>query len=37
MIGALVESDKPIAVNSGSFGGAIIIVTGSAQWELVAT
>jgi hypothetical protein len=30
MIGALVESDKPIAVNSGSFGGAIIIVTGSA-------
>jgi hypothetical protein len=31
MIGALVESDKPIAVNSGSFGGSNnTIVTGAA-------
>ena len=35
MIGALVESDKPVVVNSGSFGGSNSSLTGTQNGQIV--
>lgn len=37
MIGGLVESDKPVVVNSGSFGGSNSSLTGTQNGVIVAT